>query len=253
MKKKIIIILILVALIIVGISVYFFLIKTPNVNNNNNINNQVEENIEYTEGFYSYLNENDDKTYTLIIASNTSDIDTKQIQVYYNKYDYSNAILDSKTNNYKMVGPKFYDTEINYKITKIIIKDKIYPTKTTMFFSGLSDVKEIENIENIDLRRTTSTAGMFEGCTSLTSLDLSSFNMKNVEDTSLMFAGCTNLKIIYVNKDKWNLNNVKYSNNMFYNTTSIEGENHTKYDETKLDKTYAQIDSSKTKGYLSSK
>ena len=37
-------------------------------------------------------------------------------------------------------------------------------------------------------------SGMFYGCSSLQSIDLSSFNTTNVEDMGCMFYGCSSLK-----------------------------------------------------------
>lgn len=39
---------------------------------------------------------------------------------------------------------------------------------------------------------------LFQGCSSLTSLDISNFNMNNVTNTSNMFTNCTALISIYV-------------------------------------------------------
>lgn len=47
---------------------------------------------------------------------------------------------------------------------------------------------------------------MFEGCSNLTSLDLSSFATSKVLGMYAMFRNCTNLKTIYVG-DKWKLAN----------------------------------------------
>ena len=45
---------------------------------------------------------------------------------------------------------------------------------------------------------------MFNGCTNLTSLDLSSFNTSNVTDMSYMFSDCSKLATIKVgDKFKW--------------------------------------------------
>lgn len=63
--------------------------------------------------------------------------------------------------------------------------------------------------------------GMFQGCISLTSLDLSSFNTQNVTDMSYMFWDCPNLKTIYVTENQWVIPSKKTY--MFYNcgTSSV--------------------------------
>ena len=72
-------------------------------------------------------------------------------------------------------------------------------------------------------------------------LDLSNFNTSNVTNMSYMFYSATNLKTIYIS-DKFNTNLVTSSDNMFYGSTKLVGGAGTKYDSTKIDKTYAHID-----------
>jgi surface protein len=48
--------------------------------------------------------------------------------------------------------------------------------------------------------------GMFSGCSSLTSLDLSNFNTSNVKDLSYMFYNCSSLTSL--NLSNFNTNNV---------------------------------------------
>ena len=89
-------------------------------------------------------------------------------------------------------------------------------------------------------------------CTSLTNVDLSSFDTSNVTYSANMFGACSKLKTIYVG-DKWNLSNVTQSSTMFYNCTAIVGPNGTKYNSNYLDKTYACVDTAAQKGYLTHK
>ena len=60
---------------------------------------------------------------------------------------------------------------------------------------------------------------MFESCSSLTSLNLSNFNIKKVQDMSGMFADNTSLRTIYCN-NTWTC---ALSDEMFYNCTSLKG------------------------------
>ena len=55
--------------------------------------------------------------------------------------------------------------------------------------------------------------GMFEGCSSLTNIDLSNFNTQNVTDVSFMFSRCSSLKNI--NLSYFNTQNVTNMSNMF--------------------------------------
>ena len=58
-------------------------------------------------------------------------------------------------------------------------------------------------------------SGMFNKCSSLTSLNLSHFNTINVKDMSSMFNECSSL--IFLNLSNFNTNNVTNMKNMFYN------------------------------------
>jgi len=68
------------------------------------------------------------------------------------------------------------------------------PTSTAMWFFQFNLLKEVVNIEYLNTVNVTDMISMFEECTSLTSLDLSSFNTANVTDMKNMFSNCTNLK-----------------------------------------------------------
>ena len=69
----------------------------------------------------------------------------------------------------------------------------------------------------------TSTHRMFEGCSSLQSIDLSSFNTTNVKDMSYMFYKCSSLQSI--NLSSFNTTNVKEMWRMFYGCSSLKKEN----------------------------
>ena len=64
---------------------------------------------------------------------------------------------------------------------------------------------------------------MFSYCSSLKSIDLSSFNTTNVKDMSFMFSGCSSLQSI--NLSSFNTTNVKNMRSMFYGCSSLKKEN----------------------------
>lgn len=70
------------------------------------------------------------------------------------------------------------------------------------------------NLSNFDTSQVTDMYYMFGCCSNLTSLDLSKFNISQVTNMPYMFAACKKLTTIYIS-DKWNVNSVKYSNDMF--------------------------------------
>ena len=102
------------------------------------------------------------------------------------------------------------------------------------------------NLSNLDLSsfntsKVTSMGYMFECCDGLRSLDLSSFNTSQVTNMSSMFSNIINLQTIYVGNG-WSTAAVTYSDDMFYNCTSLVGGQGTTYNPSYIDKTYAHID-----------
>ncbi len=57
-------------------------------------------------------------------------------------------------------------------------------------------------------------SGMFYECISLKEIDLSNFNINNVQDMGEMFSNCSSLKEI--NLSNFNINNITYVGGMFH-------------------------------------
>ena len=126
------------------------------------------------------------------------------------------------------------------------------PASTRSWFWCLTNLTTIDGLANFNTSEVTEMREMFEGCSSLTSLDLSNFNTSNVTSTVAMFYGCTSLTTIYCDED-WSTGSAT-SDNMFYGCTSLEGGKGTKYDADKIDKTYARLDGMGDKpGYFTAK
>ena len=83
--------------------------------------------------------------------------------------------------------------------------------------------------------------GMFYNCASLTQIDLSGFKIVKNLKTSQMFYGCSNLKTIYCG-NKWNIDKVWESTEMFANCANLVGGKGTTYDSEHTDIEYARID-----------
>ena len=110
----------------------------------------------------------------------------------------------------------------NKTITKIVI-DPGVKCEDNLCFSALENLTTIEGLSNIDTSEWTSMAGMFEGCKSLTSLDLSHFDTSNVTMMVHMFYDCSSLKSL----DLGNFDTSKVWNvmGMFQNCSSLESLN----------------------------
>ena len=112
-------------------------------------------------------------------------------------------------------------------------------------FADLNSLKTINNIENLTTAGVTNMRYMFSGCSSLQSLDLSSFNTASVTDMNSMFSGCSVLENIYVG-DGWSTQAVTTGNNVFKNCPKLPG-----YDESKTSYEMAKLTTDG--GYLKKK
>ncbi|MCI6672275.1 MAG: BspA family leucine-rich repeat surface protein [Prevotella sp.] len=70
------------------------------------------------------------------------------------------------------------------------------PKSTATWFKDLVELKKIEDFENLNTSEVTNMIGMFQNCSSLTSLDISNFDTKNVTNMKSMFAGCKSIALI---------------------------------------------------------
>ena len=108
------------------------------------------------------------------------------------------------------------------------------------------------DLSSFDTSNVTDMSNMFNGSNAKL-LDLSSFDTSKVTDMSNMFADSVNLKTIY-SSNKFNTDTVTDSTSMFNSCRSLVGGLGTKYDSTKVDKTYARIDGGTSNpGYFTSK
>ena len=81
---------------------------------------------------------------------------------------------------------------------------------TSISFDNKSNIKTIKKF-NIDTSKVTNMGSMFNGCSSLTSLDLSSFNTSKVTNMGSMFDGCSKLTSLYLsNFDTSKVTNINY-------------------------------------------
>ena len=142
------------------------------------------------------------------------------------------------------------------------------PTSCASWFKGAYKLTTITGLENLNTSEVTSMAAMFQSCTSLTSLDLSTFDTRAVKDMYMMFAynrmteldlssfntdaaedlqamfyNCVNLTTIYVS-ESWSLPSLlPYGgNSTFYGCQNLVGGNGTAYDEEHTGAEYARID-----------
>ena len=89
----------------------------------------------------------------------------------------------------------------------------------SMFYECI-DLKNVTFVKSVDTKNVTSMHSMFYGCSSLASLDLSSFDTSNVTEMISMFSGCSSLKEL--NLSSFNTDNVTDMNYMFNGCSSLE-------------------------------
>ena len=93
--------------------------------------------------------------------------------------------------------------EIKYSFKKCIVK-------TLYLFDGCKSITNI-NLSNFNTQNITNIEGMFSGCESLKNIDFSNFNTKKVTNMKNMFYGCASLKNIDLsNFNTQNVTNMEY-------------------------------------------
>ncbi len=134
-------------------------------------------------------------------------------------------------------------------------------TNISGLFGSGSSLKNVIGLDTWNTSNINDMSDMFNSCTNLTTLDLSSFNINNVSYLGTMFYDCPKLTTIYVS-NVWNPSNSVTSGAMFYNNTSLVGGNGTKYVDiansaqvgtSYIDKDYAVIDKLGQQGFLTLK
>ena len=162
-----------------------------------------------------------------------------------------------------------YDLNTNYdtpgwitddtyaSVTKVVFDPSFAdarPLSTVAWFKNMENLHFIEGVKYLNTSEVYLMPQMFYGCSSITSLDLSSFNTSKVSVMNHMFNRCANLRTIYVG-DGWSTSAVNQSSNMFYGCTSLVGGMGTTYSSSNpTNKTYAHIDGGPSNpGYFTDK
>ena len=99
----------------------------------------------------------------------------------------------------------------NFNTSKVI--------NMSFMFEDCSALTQLD-ISNFDTSNVIEMYSMFCICEELTQPDISNFDISNVTDMHGMFYNCAKLAIIYVS-DKWNVNKVTISDNMFSRCNSL--------------------------------
>ena len=109
------------------------------------------------------------------------------------------------------------------EITKVVFDTSFAnakPTSCYQWFSLCENLTQIEGIEYLNTENVTSMRDMFNGCSSLTSLDLTNFNTAKVTDMKLLFANCSALESLDLSM--FNTENVTSMPSMFNGATNLK-------------------------------
>ena len=144
--------------------------------------------------------------------------------------------------DYSVWGKPFYGERADWYIDKtewdgreniktITIDDSCLGFKRgnlSMLFSGFTNLESITNIGNLNTENAEDMSRMFDGCTSLTTLDLTGWDTSKVTDMSNMFNGCTSLTTL--NLSNWNTSELTNTIEMFKDCSNLTTLNITGWD-----------------------
>ena len=156
------------------------------------------------------------------LQTNAQEKETKMYVAYSNNtatFYYDNLYGDRQNEetevwDINLLNDFWFDKRKNF--VKVIFDSSFAnarPTSTRRWFYDCKALNEVIGIENLNTENVTDMLGMFYGCASLTSLDVSNFNTSNVTDMSSMFYDC--LKLTSLNVSKFNTSKVTKMNCMF--------------------------------------
>ena len=149
--------------------------------------------------------------------------------------------------------PGWYTDGTNASVRHVVFDPSfagLRPTTTYAWFADMVSLQAIAGANYLNTSEVTNMMGMFLGCTSLTTLDLSGWNTAKVTDMGYMFGECGNLTTIIVG-DGWSTVAVTSPFDMFLNCTSLVGGKGTTYNANHTDASYAHIDGGLSNpGYL---
>ena len=130
-------------------------------------------------------------------------------------------VLSFNTSNVRRMDGMFYGCSgltsldvSNFNTSNVVTMSRTVDTVLN-YYTGYSSGQEVQIAENNELIR----FGMFAQCSSLTGLNLSSFNTSQVTDMRGLFEGCKNLTGL--NVSSFNTSNVKYMDGMFKDCSSL--------------------------------
>ena len=141
----------------------------------------------------------------------------------YNVYIASDVEIIAPSNSSSMFSFKKTENNIGTSnLTKINFNNNFNTSNVTVMqgmFDGCESLTSLD-LSCFDTSKVTNMGIMFQGCSSLTSLNLSSFNTKNVTSMLFLFAVCTSLTNLDLSS--FNTSKVENMNCMFWKCSSLK-------------------------------
>ena len=123
--------------------------------------------------------------------------------------------------NVKAITPQWKNIGPNVK--KVVFDASFAsarPTNCYGWFKDFTNLTTIEGFEYLNTENVTNMTGVFNGCSALTSLDLTNFNTAKVTDMKLLFANCSALESLDLSM--FNTENVTSMPSMFNGATNLK-------------------------------
>ena len=187
--------------------------------------------------------------FTLLLLPTSMVAQTNQA---YAEFDNSTETLTFKWSNSTSIPEGAYKLNVGTnnpgwlaqkeKIKKVVFDASFAnarPTSCYYWFSECKNLTDIEGIEYLNTEKVTNMNSMFDRCSALTLLDLTSFNTAKVSDMRCMFMGCYTLTTIFVS-DKFVTDQVTSGDNMFHMCINLIGA--IEYDGSKSDHNFANYE-----------
>ena len=166
-----------------------------------------------------------------------------------NGRDGETYLIESEYNHYTNWNPDPWNNPL--EVTSVIFEPSfvnVKPRSTAYWFSNFKELTSITGLEYLNVSDVTSMRDMFEYCTQLTTLDLSSFDTSNVTDMSWMFWGCSSLESI--NLKDFDTSNVDNMACMFMSCASIKSLDLSHFNTSKVQYFFQMFDDCSSLGSL---
>ena len=165
------------------------------------------------------------EAYLVYTPSNTT------MTFYYDKLRNTRPGQTYGINDHGFIFPAWFDDGTNANVTRVVFDPSFAdarPYSTAEWFFEMSNLQSITGMNYLNTSSVQNMMGMFEGCSSLTSLDLSGFNTSSTVTMTSMFAGCTGLTSLDLSG--FNTENVTEMRLMFYGCSGLTSLNVSNFD-----------------------